>query len=334
MKAGEVGGGAAGAVRYTVVVPVYNKAGLLRQALASVERARAGRDDVELVVVDNHSTDDSFEAARAFRPAVLERARGNVSRLRNLGAARGRGDRLVFVDSDVVVRPDHFARLDELWAGGRAEAYGCEYHLPDAPVWSERAWHELTVREDDGYRVYLNAGNFALPRDWFERVGGFPEGFDTGEDTELCRNLVRAGARIYQSQLLAAQHLGNPKTLGGFYRRLRWHGMSVGDGDRLVLRHKSTVMMLANVALKALALGVVLAAPRRPLAWLAAALLALAVPAVTYLYRVATVRRFVNPLAALLLIELMYAARADALVRVVRRQRAARRAARAEPARA
>jgi glycosyltransferase involved in cell wall biosynthesis len=288
-------------VRYTVVVPVYNKAALLAQALASVERARAGRDDVELVVIDNESTDGSADVARTFHPAVVERSRGNVSRLRNLGVARGRGDRLVFVDSDVVVRPDYFARLDELFASGLADAYGCEYHLPDAPVWSERVWHELNVREDDGYRVYLNAGNFALPRDRFEAVGGFPEGFDTGEDTELCRNLVLAGCRIYQSQLLAAQHLGNPKTLGGFFRRLRWHGLSVGDGDRLVLRHKSTVMMLANAALVALGALVVLAAPGRPLAWGAAAALVLAVPVVTYVYRFATVRRFVNPLAALLL---------------------------------
>jgi hypothetical protein len=203
---------------------------------------------------------------------------------------------------------------------------GCEYHLPDDPVWVERVWHELTVREDDGYRGYLNAGNFAMTRTLFERVGGFPEDFETGEDTELGARIVALGERIYQSQALAAKHLGNAKTIPAFYRRLRWHGLSISDGRRIILTHRSTVMMLTDVALLVVA-ALVLLVPTGLAAWVApsiAGALVLAVPVLTYVFRSLQVRRFVNPIQALVLIQVLYLARAAAFVEVSRRLARAR----------
>lgn len=323
---------APGAPRFTVVVPILNKRALLVPALASVFRAAARRRDVEVVLVDNGSTDGALEVARSYADrAVVHEMRGTISALRNWGARRGTGAYLAFVDSDVVVPDDYFDRLDAEFAAGRARAVGCEYHLPDAPTLVERVWHQLTVREDDAFRHYINAGNFAMTRALFERVGGFPEDFETGEDTELCARIRALGEPIYQSQTLAAQHLGNAKTLGAFYRRLRWHARGISDGRRIIL-HKPTVMMLANVALLAAAVVLVAAPLPVPLAArvVAAAALALCVPLVTYAFRLAQVRRSVNLPVALLLIEIFYAARAAAFVEAAVRLRRARRAARGE----
>ncbi|AHG90024.1 glycosyl transferase family 2 [Gemmatirosa kalamazoonensis] len=314
--------------RITVVVPVFNKRALLEPTLEALFRAAERRDDVEVVLVDNGSTDGAFDLVQAHAGrAVVHQMRGTISALRNWGARRGRGELLSFIDSDVVVPEDYFDRLVAVFAEGRARAVGCEYHLPDHPAVIERVWHELTVREDDAFRHYLNAGNFAITRALFERVGGFPEHLVTGEDVELCAAVRASGEPIYQSQALAAQHLGNAKTVGAFYRRLRWHAQGISDGRRVNLSQKPTIMMLVNVGLLALALLVaVLPLPLSGAARVGvSAALLLFVPLLTYAFRVAQVRRLVNLPVALLLVELFYAARFAAMVDALRTMRRNRR---------
>ncbi len=182
-------------------------------------------------------------------------------------------------------------------------------------------WHELTVRETDGFCRYLNSGDFAITRELFDRSGGFPEDFETGEDSELCRRLTLGGARIYQSQTLAVAHLGNPKTVRGFYRRLRWHALQTRDGDGAV--HLTTRVALLDIGLIATAALVAIVATGVPglprVLLLVAAVLAL--PVAVYAYRVRQVRRLVNPIAALFLIQVMFAARAAAFATTFRAER-------------
>lgn len=310
----------------TVVVPIYNKLALLRRSLASIFRAADRHGGVEVVLVDNGSTDGSYEHALEYADrAIVDQVRGSISAVRNAGARRGRGRYLSFLDSDIVVAPDFFEQLDALLSGGVASAVGCECHLPDDPHWVERAWYVLTVPEDDGYRHYLNSGNFAITRELFEQVGGFPEEFLTGEDSEICRRIVARGATIYQSQRIAAQHLGNPKTLSGFFRRTRWHAGGVSDGRRVMWFQKVTLMTVAHgcLILAALSLAVVGRGTIRSL--VAAAVLALAVPMATYVLRLTRVRRLANPVTSLFLIEVYYAARLAALAEIVVRRARARR---------
>ena len=309
--------------RITAVVPVFNRVHLVQPALASIMRAADRHGGVEVVIIDNGSTDGAESVVDSYADlAIVVRARGPIAALRNVGARSGAARYLSFLDSDVIVGDDYFVRLDELFVSGVAEALGCETHLPEEPCWSERVWHDLTVREDSGYREYINSGNFAITRAAFEEVGGFPENFETGEDSELCRRLRILGHRIYQSQTLAVRHLGNPKTVSGFYRRLRWHALQTRDGNGSILL--ATRVALANIALVSTSLA--LAAVPSGVAWSirAAAVLGatLLLPSAIYAFRVRQVGRAVNPFAAFILVEVMLAARVAAFVATTRRERA------------
>jgi glycosyltransferase involved in cell wall biosynthesis len=114
-------------VLLSVIVPAFNEELYLPQSLSSLQRAAAGCEcSVELIVVDNASTDRTAEIARASGARVVCEPVHNVARVRNAGAAAAYGEVLVFVDADTIVPPEFLDRVhevmtDPLCLGGSAE---------------------------------------------------------------------------------------------------------------------------------------------------------------------------------------------------------------------
>jgi glycosyltransferase involved in cell wall biosynthesis len=121
----------------TAVIPTYNRAGYAVQAVESVLAQRGA--DIEVVLVDDGSTDETQRvvAGRArrwgerVRYVWQEHAERGVAR--NRGAAEARGEFVAFLDSDDLWRPDHAERSLRLLAR-HPEAAGsiAEYGLVDA----------------------------------------------------------------------------------------------------------------------------------------------------------------------------------------------------------
>ena len=295
----------------TVVVPLFNKERFVRQSLTSIVAAARAAGDVEVLVVDNGSTDASFELAAAFVPAVrVHRFLGStISSVRNWGTRQGRGEIVSFLDADVTVAPEYFVRLRQVFQDTGAAATGCECDVPTPGRWIERTWHRLNVRTTDGDRHYINSANFAMRREAFDAVGGFPEELATSEDYEICRRLVAAGRRVYQSTAVAAIHLDNPGSLRAFAAKTYWHGLGAVRASGGGSLNRPTMMAMAHLLMLVLA-GTSVAVG----AWRVAALALWLVPGVTYTFRVGQVRRFVNPLPALLLLQVFFLGRGAALV--------------------
>ena len=97
--------------KVSVIVPVYNKEPYLRACLDSL--AAQTLDDVEIIVVDDGSTDGSLAIAREYEHLESPRFRvfsienRGVSHARNYGAKIAGGGYLAFVDGDDEVEPDY-----------------------------------------------------------------------------------------------------------------------------------------------------------------------------------------------------------------------------------
>ncbi len=91
----------------SVIIPTYNRSALLKQAIESVLAAE--RDDVELeiLVVDDGSTDDTPEVVKNY-PVVYLRQGGGLgpAGARNVGVAAARGEYITFLDDDDVWLPE------------------------------------------------------------------------------------------------------------------------------------------------------------------------------------------------------------------------------------
>jgi len=59
----------------------------------------------------------------------------------------------------------------------------------------------------------------------FRELDGFDENLKSGEDYDLCERASSLGCKIWIDTELVAYHHGYPETIGGFFRRERWHGM-------------------------------------------------------------------------------------------------------------
>lgn len=184
--------------RVTVVMPVYNGAAHIEEALDSA-LAQSFR-SFEIVVVDDGSSDDSAAIVADFqqrfpdRIHLLQRPNGGLPSARNLALAAGRGEYFALLDADDVWLPEHLAQavaaLDADPDLGLVHADVCRI---DARGASLGAWQRGWGREPDAYlaialrREHVLCCTAVFARECWETVGGFDTLF-TGlgcEDRDL-----------------------------------------------------------------------------------------------------------------------------------------------------
>lgn len=314
-------------VRITVVVPVLNAMRFLPRTVPSLLEAARNTKGVELVYVDNGSTDRSYEYLNSVERngvsvARLERDPGETTRnlsaaARNFGAGRARGEFLSFLDADCTIARNYFNEAIRVLQSTGAAATGCETETPPGPHWIEATWHDLHYVGRDRDVHYLNSANFFISRRTFEQIGGFREDLPSGADAEIGQRLQSLGYRIYESPSVGAIHLGNPKSTREFYRRNVWHALGMfGTVNRRRI-DKPTAMMVVHLLATIGGLMMLFAGTiPLPTRLIVALLLQVAVPLVTVAYRVRQTGKVNRLLPGVALYWVYYWARLHALALV------------------
>ncbi len=187
------------------VVPAYNEERYLPDCLRSILRETAGRDDVEIIVVNNASTDRTRAVAEGFPGVrVVDEPRKGLPQARQAGFLASTGRLIANVDAD--------SRLPAGWV---AQVLGSFANDPNLVSLSgPLVYYDLSPRESLMVRVFyttawmtyalnryvlrvgsmVQGGNFVLRRDALERIGGFNLALTFyGEDTDLARRLPEVG---------------------------------------------------------------------------------------------------------------------------------------------
>ncbi len=213
----------------SVIVVNWNTRDLLRECLASVV-AQMGEVALELLVVDNASTDGSAEMVRQEFPQArlwVNAENRGFAAANNQAIAQAQGRYLFLLNSDAYLRPGALQSLrDFLDAHPEAAVVGpkvlnpdgttqpscfrfptawdvfCEMAFlsalfPGSPLFNRRGmggFDRRTVREVD----WVLGAAMAVRREWAERVGGLDEGyFIYAEELDWCRRIRGAGGRIF-----------------------------------------------------------------------------------------------------------------------------------------
>ena len=195
-------------MKFSVIIPLYNKAPYIRKALESVFAQTYT--DYELIVVDDGSTDDSARIAEeyilevkgaensgaettasrlsplAFR--LICQANSGVSAARNNGVAQASGDYITFLDADDWWEPTYLERMAQLIEDyPEAGLYACNY------VYYKPGKTHVALNIPTGYinypKAYYESGAMPvtsitaiMPRTVFDDMEGFPLGIKLGED--------------------------------------------------------------------------------------------------------------------------------------------------------
>lgn len=230
----------------SVVVTVYNYAHVVTETLDSLAASTAV--DLEIVVVDDHSTDDSRAVVRTFmarRPEVAvllvgRQTNGGLPRARNQGIERARADKVMILDADNTVYPVCLRRLaDTLDAdAGASFAYSTlEAFGVDPGLRSHLAWYVPWLCTAN----YLDA-QAMIRREALARHGGYREDDELVyglEDWDLWLRLAGAGERgahvpqmlgryrTQHSSMISTSLLAGPAMVAGLrarYPSLPWCG--------------------------------------------------------------------------------------------------------------
>jgi len=306
--------------KITVIIPIYNSIKHLKTCLDSVCAAIDRYGNAELILVDNGSTDGSYELARedyGRKAKVHQIEDATIAALRNHGARGASGEYLSFIDSDFAIPQDYFRQGLALFSKLACVGLVCKLELPPSPNWIEETWWRLHWRARDGY-VPLYGGTCIIKRTAFEKVGGFKEALLTDEDWELGVRLAAAGLRIYESSGLTGVHLGEPGNAGEFFRRHIWHGLGMLRDLKSVWRNKPLLMTVAHFALSVIGAASLLLPWGDLLKRVAVFVLFSAfAPGVTVLVRWARIRKVYRPLRSFLLYYLYFSARVLALLKLI-----------------
>jgi glycosyltransferase involved in cell wall biosynthesis len=174
----------------SVIIPTYNRAGCLRDAVDSV--LAQGFGSFELIVVDDGSSDATPQLLRGYGDSirVLRQENRGVSAARNAGIASGRGELIAFLDSDDIWLPGKLA-LQVAFFRQNPEIFICQ---------TEELWVKNGRRVNPGKRHRKRGGMIFEPslelclvspsavmlrRELFERVGLFDERLPACEDYDL-----------------------------------------------------------------------------------------------------------------------------------------------------
>ncbi len=232
----------------SIVIPVLNEERYLPACLISLMALRYPKDRYEILLVDNGSTDRTLEIARGFSDVSIHvKENANVGAVRNYGVRQARGRIIVFLDSDCVVSPDWLADGVARLTANPGSVAGGHYLLREDPSWLEKYWI-LTSSGRPNPRASLLGGCIFIPKDIFQKVGGFDENLSAGEDNELTARLRSRQYRVDVEPSLSVVHLGYPSRVGPFIARQLWHSSDYINGLPHSLRDKTFLLTLVFMA--------------------------------------------------------------------------------------
>ena len=234
-------------VSVSFVIPVRNDAARLRVCLDGIAECIPAGTDVDVVVADNGSTDDSARVAREAGATVIALPRLRVGDIRNRAAAVTRGDVLAFVDADNEIVSDWIAAALDALSDETVAVVGAPYHSPSPGTWVQRCYDRLRRHPTSREPVdWLGSGNMAVRRTAFDEVGGFDATLETCEDVDLCRKLRSRGYTLLADHRMKNVHYGDPRTLGQVFYGELWRGR---DNIRVSLRAPLSGRTLLSAAL-------------------------------------------------------------------------------------
>ena len=258
-------------IHISAIICTHNRAGYLSKALQSLVNQSLPKEQFEILVVDNKSTDNTRQVVceefafvpnlRYFYEPII-----GLSQARNTGWCNASGEYVAYLDDDAIACPQWLEKILDAFSkvvpqpggvGGKVEPIW-EVPRPDwlpdplLPYLTIVDWSEVPTTLDD-WR-YIAGANMAYPKLLLEAIGGFQaelgrQGNQLQSSDEICvRDWIRSrGYKIYYDPEIAVKHHvpASRLTQVWFIQRLYWQGIS----DAYLLRYQESPSVFKRLSL-------------------------------------------------------------------------------------
>lgn len=237
-------------IRATIQLCTYNRAALLERVLDACLEQTVDDREYEIVVVDDGSVDSTSAVIQRWRArarcrfTAVAQSNAGLAKARNAGIARATGERIIFIDDDVLPLPnfveEHLRGAarhpNRIVRGGAIEVESLDGLPP--PIWS--------IKNYSGN--YFWTTNVSAPLSTIRAIGGFDESFSEygWEDIDVGLRLRARGVRaVFHPEALVYHYKPRPRA-EGIEKMLRQSRSQARTAARLVALHPNWRAHLAT----------------------------------------------------------------------------------------
>jgi len=214
----------------SVIVGTKNEAEVVGRLLGSIGRQSCKQ--VEMIVVDNESADETVRIARLYTDLVFKKG-PERSAQRNFGARQARGEYLLFLDADMELSGKAVEECVRLVRKDRKVGAAM---IPEESV-AEGYWEKVKAFERSFYSLAgdrsVEAARF-FRREVFEKVGGYDETMWAAEDWDLSERVRKAGFKIGRIKA-KIYHYERIRSLWSLFGKKYYYGL---NSYRYLTKHK------------------------------------------------------------------------------------------------
>lgn len=192
----------------SIITPVYNRSDLTAQFLYGNNIHYLSNSGIEWIIIDNGSTDATTGILNYWQhifgedrlTVIVNEENLGYSKANNQGVEIARGDTLVFLNNDIVIKGDYLSPLEKALSDNPKSLVGAQL------VNTDTGWNVF----GDVLIEYLIGWCLAMSKEVYEDIGGFDERYTPAdyEDSDLCYAAVQQGYTLEQV-FVPLQHLGN-----------------------------------------------------------------------------------------------------------------------------
>jgi len=209
----------------SIVIPVFNRLLPLERAIQSLQKQTF--QDFEIIVVDDHSTDDIFTVTKKYRTRYLKTNGKGVSAARNTGIKAASSDLLAFLDSDDEWLPQKL----ELQMKYLSENPNCNIvHSNESWIRNGQPVNQARKHQKMGGRIFSECTELCLiapssvliRKTLLDQVGLFDESFTVCEDFDLWLRITATENIGFIQEPLLIKHGGHEDQLS-----MQFHSMDL-----------------------------------------------------------------------------------------------------------
>lgn len=184
-------------MKLTVIIPALNEEKALPKLLNCLRNQTIGSENLEVIVADANSTDNTVKEARNYGAKVVEGGSPAVGR--NNGAKFASSPVLIFFDADVEIQRNFLEKALKSFESKDLDIAGGYFAIKKGSL--SYIVHNLSANFFKYIRQNTKSPNLSgdfiiIKKDLFERLSGFDESMTIGEDNDLAKRAKKIGANF------------------------------------------------------------------------------------------------------------------------------------------